>query len=674
MPPVTTLLREQTADLDQSLVAGGGLYHLRYALRNPPVGPGRGLDGVDDDGLIRAYADGLDAARRLLIGWGWPEPPRSADGSIPAWVFRTDRLGFGDCPLTIPIEHPGGRTTSELALRATVDTPRLTDRLDRARVEAAHEATHTFTHQYVSPRHPLGVLWAWFDEATAVFVEAEAFPDSAEARRFGLYWNHCPEWDLTSWGGYGGYFAAWFVRYLADRFGRPILHEVWAAARGQFGPLQVLDGVLAGHKATFSDVFADYCAVAAAGGIDPPVAELFGRRSLTESFRAPTGRGAPAALGPLACRYFRVGWDEATAVTPVHLRVDGAGTLFDGELRVEVLAVLGGAVVSRHPLALIGPGEWAAELAWPDADEQLVIVSRVAPPPAGRTPPRPAVTLHLTLGAAVPGTPYRTVTVGGAVVPLPADLVDVTDYTFLARRVGDAPPARMTVVVAAPGEGPSAADLATAYRDGLVDDPAGGTGGGLGAGSGGSAVQPLDLPYAPDAIALEHDFDDSGAPWKERIAFVPLGDGGTAQLSVTAAANEAAAAEWFQYAVSGLRLQSQIVRLRVGGGRATTAALAPPPFAVVEWAIGNAVVPVPAELSAPPATAVAAADNQFAFEIPAGSSAALRGGTAALAAESAVAVGGEWAIPGSEQRLVAARDRVLRVLTTLAVAGSGRGR
>src|SRR4051794_12955210 len=123
MPPLTTLLRELTTDLDQTYAVEGGLYRLHYCLRNPAVGRGQGLDGVEDDRIVRAYAEAMEAVRRKLVGWGWPEPPRLLGAPVPVWVFRTERLGQGDCPLTIPFQHPGGTYTSEAALRAAFDTP-----------------------------------------------------------------------------------------------------------------------------------------------------------------------------------------------------------------------------------------------------------------------------------------------------------------------------------------------------------------------------------------------------------------------------------------------------------------------------------------------------------------------------------------------------------------------
>src|SRR5262245_56798589 len=107
MPSATTLLREATRNLDRTFALKGGLYRFHYGWRNPDVGRGLGLSGVENEELIHCYAAAMEKAREVLVGWGWPEPRRAAGGYVPVWVFRTERLGYGDHPLTLPFEyHP----------------------------------------------------------------------------------------------------------------------------------------------------------------------------------------------------------------------------------------------------------------------------------------------------------------------------------------------------------------------------------------------------------------------------------------------------------------------------------------------------------------------------------------------------------------------------------------
>ncbi len=270
---LTSELSERTRLLDRSRTASDGLFRIAYGLRIPDRGRGLGLDGIDGEELIDHYAEAIERATGIFLGWGWPEPKRDANGQVPVFVFRTERLGFGDCPLTFTGEVELDVYASQIALRSTFDEPRREVRLERARIEAAHETAHAFTHRHVSPLTEVGDLWAWFDEATAVFIEGYAYPDHPEALRFGLYWVCCPEFSLLSWGGFGGYFAAWFVKYLVREFEVGILLEVWSGSEGKFGPLEVLARKLEDRGKTFPDVFWSYCCEGSASdGIDANLA------------------------------------------------------------------------------------------------------------------------------------------------------------------------------------------------------------------------------------------------------------------------------------------------------------------------------------------------------------------------------------------------------------------
>jgi hypothetical protein len=322
---ITSRLQALTGGLDKSVEVTGGLFRIHYGLRTPPSGRGLGLDGVEGEELIRYYAGALHTAHRWFQGW--PEPHRGPDGFVPVYVFRTERLGFGDCPLTFTGDSRPGVQESQITLRSTFDEPQPELRGERAEVEAAHEAAHAFTHRLVPPLAAVGDLWAWFDEATAVFVEGEVFPGHREALRFSLYWDLCPELALTTWGGIGGYFAAWFVRFLVRRFGSDLLRRVWDGSEGKFGPLEVLDRLLVSRQTSLADVFWDYCCSGYAPDEVAPGAEAsFGPRSLTETFLAPSGAGGKDFLAPLACRYYRITWEKDVESTPVHIQAEGTGT------------------------------------------------------------------------------------------------------------------------------------------------------------------------------------------------------------------------------------------------------------------------------------------------------------------------------------------------------------
>ncbi|MGE3818416.1 MAG: DUF6055 domain-containing protein [Isosphaeraceae bacterium] len=380
---VASRIRELIRPLDRRLDTPGGLFRLFYGLRNPPVGRGLGLDGVESEKLVHRYASALDRTCELFQKWGWPTPRRGSEGIVPVYVFRTERLGFGDCPLTFTGEVARRAYASRIALRSCFDEPRPEIRDQRASVEAAHEASHVFTHQFVPPIAAVGNLWRWFDEATAVFVESEVFPEYPESLRFGVYWNHCPEVPLTTWGGFGGYFAAWFVRYLVTTFGPEALLEVWRGADDRSGPLDVLERVLGARGSDLAEVFWEYVQRSYAfDEVAPGLGEAFGPRSITETFRGPTAEGRPDPLFPMACRYYRVAWgeDDPTQALEVH----GEGSLDASELRGALLTVgADGRVTDRTPM-VADPESLTiltASARHPGAGAHTaVVVARVRPP------------------------------------------------------------------------------------------------------------------------------------------------------------------------------------------------------------------------------------------------------------------------------------------------------
>jgi hypothetical protein len=405
---ISKRLAQLTRELDRDRFTSDNRYRIRYALRNPAdghPGRGRGLNGVEDERLIEVYADALDRAAKLFTDWGWPRPPGS-DGSpdrpILVHAFRTEWLGQGDVPLTIPGEPRLRVYTSQVALRSTFDEPRPGIRRERAAVEAAHEAAHTFTHQFVSPLELIGDIWTWFDEATAVFAEGEVFPGFAETRRFGLYWNCCPEFSLTTVGGFGGYFAAWFVRSLVERFCPEFLLEVWQGARRRHGPLASLAQALGRRNTTLPEVFWEYCWKGyASPGAAPGMAESFGPRSLTEAFAATGGVGETDALPPLSCRYYRIDWPPGIKACAVEVLAGGPAQA--DEFRAGRLTVAPGCTVTE-PILLRAAGppvlRWHGVLTRPnEGRETVLVVARVRPPAEPRPAPAEVVTVQVRVAA-----------------------------------------------------------------------------------------------------------------------------------------------------------------------------------------------------------------------------------------------------------------------------------
>lgn len=418
-------LRELTRDLKPHDTDPGGLFRVYYALRNPRQGRGFGLDGVEDLALIERYVQALERARQLFHDeWNWPCPRPGSDGRVPVYVMRTAKIGEGDFPLTLTGEVQPGVFESKLLLRSSFDEPRPAVRDELARVEAAHEASHAFTHQFVPRAGYIGDIWAWFDEATAVFVEGACFPEIPESRRFGAYWSRCPEYSLVTWRDYdfpaGGYFAAWFVRYLVNRFGPSLLLEVWkwgAASpeardpriRVRRGPIAAIAERLAARHTRLEDVFWDYCrsAYVADEALAPGVAESYGPRSLTESFMAPDGPGRDEPLLPMACRYYRIQWPEEADREPVTVRV--GTTAGPDAVRVALLTIgPDGRLLREAPVTAGEPTSpfWTGTAEPPPPGGHVaVVVARVEAVPDEYPATLTPILVHVSIGPGGPAEP-----------------------------------------------------------------------------------------------------------------------------------------------------------------------------------------------------------------------------------------------------------------------------
>ena len=551
---LTSELSEHTRPLDRRKTASDGLFRIAYGLRIPDRGRGLGLDGVDGEELIDHYAEAIERAAGIFLGWGWPEPKRDANGRVPVFVFRTERLGFGDCPLTFTGEVEPDVYASQIALRSTFDEPRREVRLERARIEAAHETAHAFTHRHVSPLTEVGDLWAWFDEATAVFIEGYAYPDHPEALRFGLYWVCCPEFTLLSWGGFGGYFAAWFVKYLVKEFDARILLEVWSGSEGKFGPLEVLARKLEDRGKTFADVFWSYCCEGSASdGIDANLLASFGLRGDRDAGRAPGSRrrgDGRSAVQPVLSHRLGRGRSRGAVDGPRDHPGDGPARL-GGVVRGDRTQG------SRSPAGGNGPPHGGP-------GRRRAIAVEGEPSGAGRIPgaggrPRAAASRP----AAGPGRSGRVrVAVGdrpawnyprpgeteaeaeAEAAPALEGFVDATDYTFEAEDGS-----RLTVLVTPREDRPSGSRDEIArklqeYRDRLtafLDAPI--------------TFEVVDPSVRPGVRArgLSFDFQSDDRTWRERSAFLELADGPALQISVVAPAELREAADWFEKAVGYLR-------------------------------------------------------------------------------------------------------------------------
>jgi len=483
------------------------------------------------------------------------------------------------------------------------DTPSLEERLARAAIEAAHEASHSFTHQYAPPSTAQGSLWAWFDEATAVFMEAAAFPDLAESRRFGLYWDYCPEVDITSWGGFGGYFAAWFVRYLGDRFGGRFLHDVWSKASSQISPIQAIETVLKSRNINFGELFWDYCCVASSTvNIDKQLSELFGRRSLTYSFLAPTGISDQIPLSPLSCRYYRILWDDLTQETTACVDLIGADRLETNELRAGIVTV--GEEAPNQDLVQIRPGRLETRLRRPTTGEQLLVVGRVSPPLRPRMPPRPAICHQVALGAAIADSVYHSVEIAGLRVPMPVDMLDLTEYVFEPVADGEVRQIDcLTIAVTNPGEGEAIGSIVADYRARVTGS------------SSALLIQGLPVPIAIEAEGLTVDFSDGDLMWREWRVCRQMEDGSICQIGLIARKEYEAAAPLFWAIVEGAHLLSNDIRLRANNNSPQVAVSSEPWQTGYTSSIGNVGFCLPAGWVGPRSRILQAIDGKISLNV-----------------------------------------------------------
>jgi hypothetical protein len=328
-----TLLESLIARLPDRRLTAGGNYELHYGLRNPPVGRGLGPMGVESIDLVGVYAEALERVYRRLRDEGWSAPqPRP----VPVYVLDPVLLHRRNAPFTFT---SSGRQ-SQVVLRSFIPAPTREAITRQAEVEAVHEATHTFTHQYALPRRAKD-QWYWLDEATATYYEGE-LTGAPEGRVFGHFWAHHPEWSLVKDDrDCGGYFAAWFVRYLSRHAPSGTLRRVWEGALGgpDADPLATLDAIRPGGRRAEDLVWDYFRETASTCRWAPDLYHLSGERSLTETFSlAPGGAVAlrePDELPCLACRYYRV--DVPAGVGEIRGVIESVGPGVVEDLRVAFL-------------------------------------------------------------------------------------------------------------------------------------------------------------------------------------------------------------------------------------------------------------------------------------------------------------------------------------------------
>jgi hypothetical protein len=290
-------------------------FDIHSAPRNQRHGPGYGVGGVRDPQYLAAIEKGLEDLYNTLVN---PPFSRRPPAGNPTWQDRTlvevlevqNRFPDCDCPHTRNEERVA---IPCIVLPCRTTLPTLPAELEYITVAAAHEATHVFNWVERPPKNRLLFeAWRWFNEATAVFMERVAFPAFHNYLEYSLDWCDRPELSLDSFVGQYG--TAMFVRYLAGRWGREFVSEVWMKAEEGEKPLEMIERLKGVPGQQRCQCFASY-ALDAYFLADPnshchapDVHQRYGGRALQESFDLSARRKRPllnSAVPHLACHYYR---------------------------------------------------------------------------------------------------------------------------------------------------------------------------------------------------------------------------------------------------------------------------------------------------------------------------------------------------------------------------------
>jgi hypothetical protein len=284
-------------------------FHIRYALRNPETGEGAGCHGVRRPEMVVDCARALEMAYQALTGEPWNRAQPVCDGGILTPVYI--------CDISAPVTFPYRWRVPAIILRSRNCEPNLSSETQCALAETVHEVAHVFNFREHPMNDPASKCWAWLDEGLAVCFEEWLLPDNRDRYRFLMNWVDCPEVSLDDRNAV--YQTGMFVRYLANRFGKQLVNDVWTKSARHETPFAAINRLLPDGLKFVSpgtaepDVFSDYCRDAyflrnpASYCYAPPIQERFGARAITESFELSPGNRCKShsELNHLACRYFR---------------------------------------------------------------------------------------------------------------------------------------------------------------------------------------------------------------------------------------------------------------------------------------------------------------------------------------------------------------------------------
>ena len=240
---------------------------------------------------------------------------------------------------------------------------------------AAHEATHVFNQSILIELHRLRqddalASWEWFDEATAIYMEAALFEHEfpsgpqlwTEHLEDWIFHPFCPVVDRKGpvpYCGRGAH-AAMFLRYITRRLGVDFtfLNRIWNTAatrllrKEPIAPaLVILEEEIIRCNAAFTlrDVFEEYASNSyAVRLLEPKVSARFGdwrsAETITELHETQTFEFSVVEPRPFACAYhlfapsegvrsIRVQWSDSSMPTGVGIQlawVDNSGNHYHG--------------------------------------------------------------------------------------------------------------------------------------------------------------------------------------------------------------------------------------------------------------------------------------------------------------------------------------------------------
>jgi hypothetical protein len=277
-------------------------FQVRYGPYAVTGGRAAGFRGFRGMNLVTAYAEGLKYAFDTLGHEVFTDT--KPVGPIQVAVFHIpDYLaGQWNEPTTIP---------SAVGLRILLPNRSweisVAARVDRARAEATHEVCHVYQFTRRLPQDdPVYDLWAWINDAAAVWAEQFVNRGGGESCFYCQDWLDSPEVPLDR----QSYPSCMFIRWFASQFTSASVGRLWETARPNEGPLDIIERL----HGPIADLFTNYARDGyflcdpSSHCYYPDVHFLWGFREIRYRFLLPSCTNPPfdGVIDHLAAVYFEV--------------------------------------------------------------------------------------------------------------------------------------------------------------------------------------------------------------------------------------------------------------------------------------------------------------------------------------------------------------------------------